>query len=64
MMVGPEAERTGLVRHTSRLLVAGASLQVPMILSTITVLMLLVSGWLGGKMVYEAGVGVDTAGPR
>lgn len=31
MMVGPEAERTGLVRHTSRLLVAGASLQVPMI---------------------------------
>lgn len=31
MMVGPDAERTGLVRHTSRLLVAGAQLQVPMI---------------------------------
>jgi acetyl-CoA carboxylase carboxyltransferase component len=31
MMVGPDAERTGLVRHCSRLLVAGASLQVPMI---------------------------------
>lgn len=31
MMVGPDAERTGLVRHCARLLVAGASLQVPMI---------------------------------
>lgn len=31
MMVGPEAETTGLVRHTSRVLVAGASLSVPMI---------------------------------
>ncbi len=31
MMVGPEAERTGLVRHTSRLLVAGASLRTPLI---------------------------------
>lgn len=31
MMVGPEAERTGLVRHTSRLLVAGAALQVPLV---------------------------------
>jgi uncharacterized membrane protein len=39
------------------------SLKVPMILSTITILLLLVSGWLGGKMVYEAGVGVDTT-PR
>ena len=37
------------------------SLKVPMILSLVTVLMLLVSGWLGGKMVYEAGVGVDTS---
>ena len=34
------------------------SLKVPMILSLVTILMLLVSGWLGGKMVYEAGVGV------
>jgi acetyl-CoA carboxylase carboxyltransferase component len=31
MMVGPEAEATGLVRHTSRLLVAGAALSVPLI---------------------------------
>jgi acetyl-CoA carboxylase carboxyltransferase component len=30
-MVGPEAERTGLVRHASRLLVAGAALRVPLI---------------------------------
>ena len=31
MMVGPKAEATGLVRHTSRLLVAGAALSVPFI---------------------------------
>ncbi len=31
MMVGPQAEKTALVRHTSRLLVAGARLQVPLI---------------------------------
>ena len=31
MMVGPDAERTGLVRHTSRLLVAGARLRVPLV---------------------------------
>ncbi len=31
MMVGPEAEATGLVRHTSRLLLAGASLRVPLV---------------------------------
>jgi acetyl-CoA carboxylase carboxyltransferase component len=31
MMVGPEAEATGLVRHTSRLLVAAAALRVPFI---------------------------------
>lgn len=37
-----------------------ADLSTPMVLSAITVLMLLVSGWLGGKMVYEAGVGVGT----
>jgi acetyl-CoA carboxylase carboxyltransferase component len=29
MMVGPEAEATALVRHTSRLLVTGAALEVP-----------------------------------
>jgi acetyl-CoA carboxylase carboxyltransferase component len=31
MMVGPKAETTGLVRHTSRLLVAGAALRVPLV---------------------------------
>jgi acetyl-CoA carboxylase carboxyltransferase component len=31
MMVGPEAEATGLVRHTSELLVAGADLRVPFV---------------------------------
>ena len=31
MMVGPDAEQTGLARHTSRLLVAGAQLTVPLI---------------------------------
>jgi len=30
------------------------------LLSLATILMLLVSGWLGGKMVYEHRVGVDT----
>src|SRR3954468_269311 len=30
-MVGPDAEATGLVRHASRLLVAGAALRVPLI---------------------------------
>ncbi len=31
MMVGPQAEATGLVRHTSRLLIAGAALRVPFV---------------------------------
>jgi acetyl-CoA carboxylase carboxyltransferase component len=31
MMVGPEAEATGLVRHASRLLIAGAALRVPLV---------------------------------
>jgi acetyl-CoA carboxylase carboxyltransferase component len=31
MMVGPTAEATGLVRHTARLLVAGAALRVPFV---------------------------------
>ena len=40
------------------------NLTLPMILSLVTIGLLLVSGWLGGKMVFEAGVGVDTAGGR
>lgn len=39
------------------------NLKVPMILSLITIILLLISGWLGGKMVFEAGVGVTPAGP-
>jgi acetyl-CoA carboxylase carboxyltransferase component len=31
MMVGPVAEATGLVRHTSRMLVTGAALRVPLV---------------------------------
>jgi methylmalonyl-CoA carboxyltransferase 12S subunit len=31
MMVGPEAEATGLVRHASRLLIGGAALRVPLV---------------------------------
>ena len=40
------------------------SLKLPMILSVVTVLMLLVSGWLGGKLVFEHGVAVDTEAGR
>jgi uncharacterized membrane protein len=40
------------------------NLKLPMILSAVTVVMLLVSGWLGGKLVFEHGTGVDTTGGR
>jgi uncharacterized membrane protein len=33
----------------------------PLLLSVVAIAMLLVSGWLGGKMVYLAGVGVTPA---
>ena len=39
------------------------NLKIPMFMSLVTVVLLLFSGWLGGKMVFEAGVGVDTT-PR
>jgi uncharacterized membrane protein len=39
------------------------NLKLPMILSLVAVLLLLVSGWLGGKMVYEAGVAVSANEP-
>lgn len=38
------------------------SLSVPMILSLIAIVLLVISGWLGGKMVYEAGVAVTGVG--
>ena len=40
---------------------ANEDLQVPMLLSAAAILLLLISGWLGGKMVYEHGVGVAMA---
>ena len=40
------------------------SLNLPLMLSLIAILMLLVSGWLGGKMVYLAGVGVSAEEER
>lgn len=39
---------------------ASVSHTVSLALSVLAIAMLLVSGWLGGKMVYQAGVGVDT----
>lgn len=39
---------------------AGNAATGPVWLSLIAILMLLVSGWLGGKLVYESGVAVDT----
>lgn len=43
---------------------ATQDLKVPIGMSVVAILLLLVSGWLGGKMVYEHGVAVDTTGPR
>jgi uncharacterized membrane protein len=39
---------------------AGASSNTPTWLSLVALALLLVSGWLGGKLVYEGGVAVDT----
>jgi uncharacterized membrane protein len=39
---------------------AGASWNTPTWLSLVALALLLVSGWLGGKLVYEGGVAVDT----
>jgi uncharacterized membrane protein len=39
---------------------AGMGWSVPVWLSLIAIALLLVSGWLGGKLVYEYGVAVDT----
>ncbi len=38
------------------------SLTLPMALSFVALALLVASGWLGGKMVYEAGVGVSGIG--
>jgi uncharacterized membrane protein len=39
-----------------------ASLKGPMLLSLLCIILLVISGWLGGKMVYEYGVAVDPQG--
>jgi uncharacterized membrane protein len=36
-----------------------SDLKIPMGLSVVAIAMLLVSGWLGGKLVFEGGVGVE-----
>ena len=41
---------------------AGAGSNNPTWLSLAAIVLLLVSGWLGGKLVYESGVAVDTEG--
>ena len=40
---------------------AARGLNLSFWLSLLTIAMLLVSGWLGGKLVYEAGVGVSVS---
>ena len=39
-------------------------LQLPMLMSAVAILLLLVSGWLGGKLVFEHGVGVGSRDGR
>ena len=40
------------------------NLKTPMLLSLVSLVLLVISGWLGGKMVYEAGVGVVANEPE
>ena len=39
--------------------VSSQNLNFPMLLSVVALCLLMVSGWLGGKMVFEAGIGVS-----
>jgi uncharacterized membrane protein len=39
-----------------------SSLKGPMLLSLLCIILLTISGWLGGKMVYECGVAVNPGG--
>ena len=41
----------------------GMGSSAPVWLSLVAIVLLLVSGYLGGKLVFEHGVGVDTDGP-
>lgn len=71
----PAIKKTGLIHMTINLTVValyvanawlrfeGQAGGTPFILSLVAVAMLAVSGWLGGKMVYLAGVGVSPQAP-
>ena len=50
------------LRTESGLDATGGSTMIPFALSLIGVVLLGISGWLGGEMVYVHGVGVDTEG--
>jgi uncharacterized membrane protein len=41
--------------------VSGANL--PVVLSAVTIVVLGISGWLGGELVYVHGMGVETSAP-
>jgi len=76
----PEPRKTALIHMTINLTIvvlfliniwmrisagaAGAASNGPVWLSLVAIALLLVSGWLGGKLVYESGVAVDTEGIR
>jgi uncharacterized membrane protein len=72
----PEIRKTAIIHMTINLTIVvlfainiwmrvsgddtSAASNKPVWLSLVAIALLLVSGWLGGKMVYEAGVAVDT----
>ncbi len=72
----PEIRKTAIIHMTINLTIvalfaidiwmrvsageAGAASNKPVWISLVAIVLLLVSGWFGGKMVYEAGVAVDT----
>ena len=69
----PGPRKTAIIHMSINLIVVGLfavnawmrlrqpeSLGTPMLLSAIGLGLLVISGWLGGKLVYEHGVGVQT----
>jgi uncharacterized membrane protein len=75
MPQGP-AKRTGVIHmvlNVIAVLTAGANVAIrwdtpghagPRLLSLVTILLISISGWLGGEMVYRHRVGVDPAVSR
>ena len=76
MSLPSDIKRTGLAHMGINLVVValfacnvwlrtadGSPSGTPFILSAIGIGLLVISGWLGGKMVYEGGVGVSTTEP-